>query len=660
MNVSDSSVQQGLLSGIYVRRAPFFTKTGFRPGILDVVRFDVDGTYPQKTASGTYYPNGAFPSILGPVHWVAYPLYYEGSGNWSAPILSTWGNKTRLPHTNVTLHVLGGAFQVAARKMTLTFSGGAPSITLNFEYESPYFRTAEIEFDTVQDATKVTQLNTTIHPVRPASLKQEHLTVQKIYDYAGVDLRTTTQPSTSSIPITAAGADTRWTDQEVNDAMHKYWSRYRASSQWAMWMLFAGLPQGSDTLAGRMFDDGRFDDVQRQGLVIFNDVWDNPKLLSAGYSGRANHVTRLRFFAAIHESGHCFNLAHSFEKRPDSWLPILAENEPDAYSFMNYPHKVDGSDGNEGFFRNFFYRFSDQDLQFIRHAPENFIEMGDSDFFTNHGFEPATATHPGPWTLTARLNRERPVFEFLEPVYLELTLTNTGNTPALIEEGFLEDSHHLAIYIEDHTGRIQTFRPFTRSCYIPIPHCMQPGASITSTRFISAGPRGWGIAEPGSYKIHAHLVAHNFALAATPATFRVAHPQSFEEELLAQDLLTPDVGRAIAFGGTRSMTAALAALEQASSHLSKRAIGLHASLALGLPLLQPTKQLYVPEGESPMAALAEDGGSIQMAQANPDEAKHHLDAALFSNKDQSIATFGKRNYQTQLDRYHSCLYPTGK
>src|SRR5262249_46037484 len=151
-------------------------------------------------------------------------------------------------------------------------------------------------------------------------------------------------------------------------------------------------------LAGRMFD--YTDTFQRQGLAVFNDVWDNTSIVPSNYTARNAHIARMRFFAAVHESGHCFNLTHSFEKTPDQWVPLLTQNEKDYIGFMNYPHHIDPSYGNEGFFRNFLYRFSDEEIQFIRHAPEQFVEMGEAAFATNHGFEAATTGRSGPWALS--------------------------------------------------------------------------------------------------------------------------------------------------------------------------------------------------------------------------------------------------------------------
>ena len=62
-------------------------------------------------------------------------------------------------------------------------------------------------------------------------------------------------------------------------------------------------------------------------------------------------------------------------------------DEPEARSFMNYPYNVAG--GQAAFFADFEFRFSDQELLFIRHAPERFVQMGNAAWFDHHGFEEA-------------------------------------------------------------------------------------------------------------------------------------------------------------------------------------------------------------------------------------------------------------------------------
>ena len=51
------------------------------------------------------------------------------------------------------------------------------------------FRTAEIEWDTVQGATRVTYIDTGAHPNRPATLPVQTLTMVEVFSRAGVDLQ---------------------------------------------------------------------------------------------------------------------------------------------------------------------------------------------------------------------------------------------------------------------------------------------------------------------------------------------------------------------------------------------------------------------------------------------------------------------------------------
>ncbi len=98
-----------------------------------------------------------------------------------------------------------------------------------------------------------------------------------------------------------------------------------------------------------------------------------------------------------------------------------------------------------------------------------------------------------------------------------------------------------------------------RSCY-PQP----PGDSIHHTVFVSAGVMGWLISEPGPYEITAVLNTASVQAVSQPLRLRVACPRGREEEAIAQDYFTEDVGRALAFGGTAVMHQANNVLERIS------------------------------------------------------------------------------------------------
>ena len=153
--------------------------------------------------------------------------------------------------------------------------------------------------------------------------------------------------ATALSPSTGTGPDTLWTDGEMHDTMQTYWSRFANSAQWSVWTFFAwqhapvpdeGItPEG---LGGTMFDD--IGPNHRQGAAIFNGsfIKDAP----AGDPAPAAYVNRMRFFAALHEMGHTFNLAHSWQKHVgNSWIPL--NNQPEVRSIIKYPQKVVG--GNQ-------------------------------------------------------------------------------------------------------------------------------------------------------------------------------------------------------------------------------------------------------------------------------------------------------------------------
>ena len=134
------------------------------------------------------------------------------------------------------------------------------------------------------------------------------------------------------VPLAGAGADVRWSNQEMHDAMQVYWSRFAPKAQWSVWVFFASLHEMGTDLGGIMFDD--IGPNQRQGTAIFGNsfIAQAPR----GDPNPAAWVSRMRFWTAAHEMGHAFNLAHAWQKSLGTpWIPL--NDEPDAFSFMNYP-----------------------------------------------------------------------------------------------------------------------------------------------------------------------------------------------------------------------------------------------------------------------------------------------------------------------------------
>ncbi len=410
------------------------------------LRLDVDGRYPQMTASGTI--------PISPVqrlHWIA-ALHANGPHSWSGGIWYKDPAVTPFSYTTVEIKV---SSILSIRKAKVVFKGPGllPRIRL-FKFRSPYFHKVELEYDTENPVAAVTTVATCAHPNRPATMPCENLTIQQVFRRAGFD--TSVSPGASALPGPTGGT---WSDMEMHDAMVVYWSRFANIPQWALWALFADQHEMGHGLGGIMFDD--IGPNHRQGTSIFYNSFISD--VPAGDPNPAAYTARNRFWTAVHEMGHAFNLAHSWQKSLGApygtpWIPLV--DEPEARSFMNYPYGVAG--GDTAFFADFEYRFSDGELLFMRHAPGRFVRMGDAAWFDHHGFEQARVQLDAPLSLDLRVNRARPVFEFLEPVVVELKLKNESKLPQIVDENLLTTLDGITIALKRQGSPARQYLPFAQ------------------------------------------------------------------------------------------------------------------------------------------------------------------------------------------------------
>lgn len=139
------------------------------------LRLDVDGRYPQMTASGTIYH-----FLSSRTHWIA-GLTKTAANTWSGTIWYKDGTVTNFPYTQVQIQINNSVFP-GQRSAQVVFSGGGSStLTRNFKFKSPYFHTVEFEFDSVTGVTPTTSINTCDHPNRPATLPCENLSIETAF-----------------------------------------------------------------------------------------------------------------------------------------------------------------------------------------------------------------------------------------------------------------------------------------------------------------------------------------------------------------------------------------------------------------------------------------------------------------------------------------------
>ncbi len=602
---------------------------------------DVDRHYPQMVASGTIH---AF--ISSRTHWIA-NLTVTGTNSWTGTIWYKDGDISFFPYTNVEIEVVSGWFTYQ-RRATVTFSGGGrPNRVRTFKFKSPYFHPVDFEFDSAEGETATISVDTCAHPNRPATVPCETLTVQEVYQRAGFDV--TTSPG-GIVPLVGAGSNARWSDQEMHDAMQTYWSRFASKARWAMWVFFASLHEQGTSLGGIMFDD--IGPNHRQGTSIFNDSFISNA--PAGDANPAAWVQRTIFWTTCHEMGHAFNLAHSWQKSlvfqgKGPWIPLA--DEPEARSFMNYPDNVSG--GQSAFFADFEYGFSDGELLFMRHAPARFVQMGNADWFDHHGFQEVNISPEPALKLELRVNRERVIFEFMEPVTLELKLTNISSQPRLVDENLLSMADSLTAILKRDDKPARQFIPYAQYCWLPGKRVLMPGESVYESLFVSAGRNGWDMAEPGYYTVQVALHVDGEDIVSDELRVRVAPPRGYDEEFLAQDFFSNDVGRIIAFDGSRFFTKGNDTLHEVAEKLSDRRVALRASLALGNEVMREYKQL-VDNPEEPRRKLG-----IKIQPAQPEEARRLLATALTAQMATAVESVGHINFKRYVDRFSDLLTQQG-
>jgi hypothetical protein len=530
-------------------------------------------------------------------HWVAQPLTANAAApvpEWEGPIFHKTGNSALIPHTRVKVQIVSGLLR-------LTLSGpGLPDRVRDCAFRSPFFHEVALEFDAEQGVGLLLDYDTGSHPDRPGALPIETLTIPEVFERAGIRVTRTGQDSI--VPTSGGGANAAWSSAEMHDAMQVHFStlaalpsQQRDRARWALWTFFAGLFEEEDgtvdsSIGGIMFDS--IGAAERQGTALFLDsfIKDAP----GGDAAPAAWRRRMAFWTAVHEMGHSFNLLHAWQKELGTpWIPQTSGF--DLLSFMNYPFLYQtGSQSNSNtirFFDDFEFRFSDDELLFLRHAPERFVIMGGERFGSNHALQQANVSPDPPLVLEARVNRDPAEFEFLEPVVIELKLTNVTDQPRLVADGVLGQTEGMTVLIENRKGEQVAFEPYAHYCRQARAVVLAAGQSVYESLFLSVGADGWLIVDPGYYEVQVCLHMPGEDIVSNRLTLRVAPPRSRDEEYLAQDYFSDDIGRALTFDGTRFMEAANDTLREVAAKLPESKVAVQAQVALAMPRLRPFKVL---------------------------------------------------------------------
>ena len=218
---------------------------------------------------------------------------------------------------------------------------------------------------------------------------------------------------------------------------------------------------------------------------------------------------------------------------------------------------------------------------------------------------------------------------------------------------------HMTVIVKKRGKAARQYMPFARYCHDLQAQVVMPGEFVTDSLFVSVGRNGWDIAEPGYYTIQIALHMETEDIVSEALTLRVAPPRGYDEEFIAQDFFSDDVGRILNFDGSAILRQGNETLREVSDRFSDRAVAFHARVALAAPLAKDYKVLDMGDRMGEVASAKEAGGRLRHTAPRIEEARQLYTSALLDKKEQAIATLGRTDYEYYLGRFKESLMEHG-
>jgi hypothetical protein len=298
---------------------------------------------------------------------------------------------------------------------------------------------------------------------------------------------------------------------------------------------------------------------------------------------------RTFLYTYVHEAGHAFNFLHSWNK-----------NRPDALSWMNYDWRYEDRNGVSSFWSNFRFRFDDEELIHLRHGDRTAVIMGGDPWASGGHLE----APPG---AMAQLEGTRPVqlllrskgyFEFMEPVAIEFRLRNLlEDLPLDLDTRLNPEYGSVAIYIRRPNGRIVEYAPILCRLATPDVQTLQPSNNgdegedrYSEEVFLSYGKHGFYFDEPGEYLVRAvYQGTGDLLVPSNLHRVRVGNPLSREQDQLAHDFFTDEVGMSLYLGGSQSpfLSEGMGLLEDVARRYQDTPLGAKAATTVASSIARP-------------------------------------------------------------------------
>jgi hypothetical protein len=362
-----------------------------------------------------------------------------------------------------------------------------------------------------------------------------------------------TDPSPDEPPLEALA----WDDAELHDVL----DALPAGRGHGHHVLAAGLHEDGWELAGLMFDLER-----RRGSAVFDQARMH---LEGGH--------RSRLFTLVHELGHGFNLAHSWDKAAgEPWAGAV--HDPASLSFMDYPHRVDD------FWDRFEWTFAPGERAFLRHAPDEVVQPGSSAFFDDHGLATQVVDPP----LVGHVEAPEDV-PWGAPIRIAGSVVATR--PVVLPGDDLSISRDAwTVTVRDPSGRMRVVEPFARAISSQLAS-LGIGDERWFEVLVDRGPGGVAVPGPGTYTFTLRLHAGSEALLHLTHTITVHPPLDRAAARIGRLFGNGRGARWAFFNGTRSYERELATVLQASMSSRDRAAREAVAFVFGYPKLREGRVL---------------------------------------------------------------------
>lgn len=476
---------------------------------------------------------------------------------------------------------------------------------------SDSFRTVELSFYRETGIIPVTSIDPKAHYEHNSTLPAGEISLESVFDNAGLEIKLNEDIEVIPYRRDLLGKEEKpdnWSDRELHDAMERYWDKFKNHPQWAMWVFLARVHSEGDKIKGKMFDN--IGDHHRQGVAIFYDSIEK-SVPGKDIANAKPWIDRQKFWTTCHEIGHGLNLYHSWEREDvNSWLPL--ENEPDVPSFMNYPSQYKGI---STYFQEFVYEFSQSELLFLRHAPDYYVRMGGADWFDKEGFGYWTENE----TLKLQISLSKQIFEFMEPVLIDLKLINNSVESIDVPDNILRNDVYTTIIIQKKGAEAVKYERLVRECGDIFQTQIQGKNTNDNSKMesinLSVGLAGWYISEPGEYTINAAVYYEEKVLIANPESIVVRLPVHRYEERIAQEYFTMDTAKVIYFNGSKTDAKTNNHLMEVLAQLPDRHVSIHAGITLAMPDIEPYKVFTSDMGQVKVISPDHEKASLKLENA---------------------------------------------